>query len=73
LRIRTWNMEKYPLPTTGKGPEVTAFLDAALVCMGLFTEVNAGWQTPHGRIVLSPAGPSAARRIGGPASRPASR
>lgn len=54
LRIGTWNMEKYPLPTTGKGPDATAFFDAARVSLWLLTEVNAGWQTPHGRLVVSP-------------------
>jgi hypothetical protein len=55
LRIGTWNLEKYPLPTSDKGACVTAFLHQERADIWLFTEVNAGWATSHGRLVTSPA------------------
>jgi hypothetical protein len=63
LRIGTWNMEKYPLAGSGKGPEAAAFMASTRVDLWLLTEVNAGWRTPREGLVVS------SRRVLGDAQR----
>ncbi|TKJ30284.1 hypothetical protein [Blastococcus sp. CCUG 61487] len=64
LRVGTWNMEKYPLAQSGKGPEAADFLAAARAELWLLTEVNARWQTPGQDLVASPR-----RTLGGAQER----
>jgi len=71
VRIGTWNLEKYPLPTSEKGSEITEFFDEVAVDIWLLTEVNAGWKQAtvdssslrHGRMGASRTGGQGSRRI----------
>ncbi|CCH89508.1 Endonuclease/exonuclease/phosphatase [Modestobacter italicus] len=54
MRIGTWNVEGYPLATSEKGLEIVDFFDGVKADIWLLTEVNAGWQSRHGRLVVSP-------------------
>ncbi len=54
MRIGTWNLDRCPSPSSGKGLEVAARLDELAADLWLLTEVHRDWDPRGGTFVASP-------------------